>query len=162
MFEYLKYLDSIIMAMYLLVAIKNPKAFIMLLLAANYFVHFDLKSSNFQLFCFITFYQFLASITNIDISSTFRKVLFLQGAIYFVSACNELLVFQANIKSNWPYVMPFLITWLDLYIIKILLSSGGYGQKRFNTLPSFLVPAAIVRLLCLIPHKQAKTGRGRT
>jgi hypothetical protein len=162
MFEYLKCLDILIMATYLLVAIKNPKALIMVLLAVNYFIHFDIKISNFQLFCFVCFYQFLAAITNIDISSTFRKVLFLQGVIYFISACNELLTYQANIRTNWPAVMPMFITLLDLYIINILLSTGGYGRKRTDTWYSFLVSAGIVRLLCFLSTKEANQGRGRT
>lgn len=156
MFYLLKYLDLIILSVYFIVSIKNPKALIMVLLALNYFIHFDLKVSNFQLFCFACFYQLLAAITNIDISSTFRKVLFLQGAIYFVSACNEVLAYQASIKTSWPLLMPAFITVLDLYIIKILLSSGGYGRKRIIKLSAFLVPASLVRLLCLESHSQNK------
>lgn len=159
MFYLLKYLDLIILAIYFLVAIKNPKSFIMVLLACNYFLHFEVKISNFQLFCFISFYQILASITNIQISSSFRKALLLQGVVYFLSAFNELLYIQVNIKTGWPYIMPFLITWLDLYIIKILLTTGGYGRKRISWMPCILVPACPIRLLCLHSHKQVKPGR---
>jgi hypothetical protein len=112
--------DIFMMAVWLIVTACNRQGFICCLLLVYYIFFLHVAPSNFHLFLFVSVAHFLASASNIELLSTIRKVLFIQGCIFYIAAVDKMLFYNFDSISNFKEIRPYAITALDFYIIFIL------------------------------------------
>lgn len=112
--------DVFMMAVWLIVTACNRQGFICCLLLVYYIFLFHVAPSNFHLFLSVAVAHFLASASKIQILSTIRKVLFIQGCIFYIAAIDKMMLYNFHFITNFKQVRPYLITVLDFYIILIL------------------------------------------
>lgn len=112
--------DIFMMAVWLIVTACNRQGFICCLLLVYYIFILHLAPSNFHLFLFVSVAHFMASVSNIQILSIIRKVLFVQGCIFYIAAVDKMMMYNFNSISNFKEIRPLLVTALDFYIILIL------------------------------------------
>lgn len=112
--------DVFMMAVWLIVTACNRQGFICCLLLVYYIFIFHIAPSNFHLFLLAAIAHFLASASNIRILSIIRKVLFIQGCIFYIAAIDKSIYYNFNLASNFKEIRPYLITVLDFYIILII------------------------------------------
>lgn len=121
--------DIFMMAVWLIVTACNRQGFICCLLLVYYIFLLHLAPSNFHLFLFVSVAHFSASVAKIQLLSNIRKVLFLQGCIFYIAAVDKMLFYNFHSISNFCQIRPYIITALDFYII-FLLTRGRIDGLR--------------------------------
>ena len=145
--------DIFMMAVWLIVTACNRQGFICCLLLVYYIFLFNFAPSNFHLFLFASIAHFMAVASQIQILSIIRKVLFIQGCIFYIAAVDKMMLYNFNLISNFKEIRPYLITALDFYIILIIT------RGRIDGLRCVLANRVRNGLLCFQTHVIHYTGR---
>lgn len=122
--------DLFMVAVWLIVTACNRQGFICCLLLVYYIFVYSLKTSNFHLFLLVSSAHFLAASSNFITLSTIRKVLFLQGCIFYIAAIDKVLYENFNLISDFKTVRPCILTFLDFYMISIFMRCRFDGLRR--------------------------------
>lgn len=130
--------DTFFLIVFCLTTMCNRQGFVLCLLLAYYIFLLHYAPSNFYLFLFASAGHFLAACSNITILSEIRKVLFLEGCIFFVAALGKALYYNYGISSELRHLRPYLIAALDMYMVYVLLRGRSDGLlDRLATFTSF-------------------------
>jgi len=138
--------DVFMVAVWLIVAACNRQGFICCLLLVYYIFIYNLQTSNFHLFLLASSAHFLAASSNFITLSTIRKVLFLQACIFYIAAIDKVAYQNFNLISDFKTIRPYLLTFLDFYMIGILM------RGRFDGLYSLVANGLCYGLLFIKTH----------
>jgi hypothetical protein len=122
--------DIFMVAVWLIVTACSRQGFICCLLLVYYIFIHSLQTSNFHLFMLAAIAHFLTASSQLITLSIIRKVLFLQGCIFYIAAIDKVLYENFNVISDFKTVRPYLLTFLDFYMIAVFMGGRFDGLYR--------------------------------
>jgi hypothetical protein len=118
--------SAVILALWLLLLIRNNAAILPLFIHCIFLICFNLFNANFPIFCITSIALFQAAQININISSELRYALWLLGCIYLLGAIDELLYYHViSYAGVYLSFMPYIIIAIDSYIAAVIFKDGG-------------------------------------
>lgn len=117
--------DIAMLVVWCLVSIRNKRAIIMATAVVIYTLVQAISPYNFPDFLTTSILFLVASVTNISLSSQFRKAFLCFGAVYFIGAVDQAIYYHVEVDTYFDRIQPYLVTAINAYLLAHLLSDGG-------------------------------------
>ncbi len=108
-----------------LVSIRNKNALIMVACLIIYTLVQAISPYNFPDFLTTSVLFLIASVSNINLSSQFRKAFLCFGLVYFIGAVDQAIYYHIEVNAYFDVIQPYIITAINAYLLAHLLSDGG-------------------------------------
>jgi len=116
---------ALMLVVWCLVSIRNKRALIMIYALLIYTCINAITTTNFSGFLITSALFLVASISNINLSSQFRKAFLCFGFVYFIGAVDQAIYYHIEVNAYFDVIQPYIITAINAYLLAHLLSNGG-------------------------------------